>query len=321
MALGAPPVLLSLAPLLVGRARRGVVGSSRYAKTLRESVRQAAADVQQRTVFILGEPGLEKDNIAALIHFGSPQRKELMLRLDAALTKADGSDLLAPLDASDGRSLIELVGDGSLLIDQVDRAPETLKHLLLELLDGHHGFRGRLFFTSETVCPDIERCCSLIRVPPLRVRRQDLGEWLRYGIRLRSQKLGWPKAPEVSEAVIKRLQAYDFPSNIRELETLIDRALQQINQQDDSTFPELIPEDVFWTPPRQQRYRFDIWRWKPQLREWMRAPLLWNTLLFGVVSWLFVLVNLWLWLGPQDRAHNGALNLFWARWWPLILLG
>ena len=321
MALDASPVLLSLAPLLVGRARRGVVGSSRYAKTLRESVRQAAADVQQRAVFILGEPGLEKDNIAALIHFGSPQRKELMLRLDAALTKADGSDLLQPLEASDGRSLIQLVGDGSLLIDQVDRAPETLKHLLLELLDGHHGFRGRLFFTSETVCPDIVQRCSLIRVPPLRVRRKDLGEWLRYGIRLRSRKLGWHKAPGVSEAVIKRLQAYDFPSNIRELETLIDRALQQINQQDGSTFPELIPEDVFWTPPRQQRYRFDIWRWKPQLREWMRAPLLWNTLLFGLVSWLFVLVNLWLWLGPQDRAHNGALNLFWAWWWPLILLG
>ena len=53
----------------------------------------------------------------------------------------------------------------------------------------------------------------------------------------------------------------------------------------------------------------------------MRAPWLWNGLLFGLVSWVFVLVNLWLWLGPQDRAHNGALNLFWAWWWPLILLG
>lgn len=127
MALAASPVLLSLAPLLVGRERRGVVGSSRYAKTLRESVRQAAADVQQRAVFILGEPGLEKDNIAALIHFGSPQRKELMLRLDAALTKADGCDLLQPLEDSDGRSLNQLVGDGSLLIDQVDRAPEKVK--------------------------------------------------------------------------------------------------------------------------------------------------------------------------------------------------
>ena len=305
----------------MGRARRGVVGSSRYAKTLRESVRQAAADVQRQAVFILGEPGLEKDNLAALIHFGSPQRKELMLRLDAALLKADGSDLLQPLETSDGRSLLELVGEGSLLIDQLDRAPDALRPLLLELLEGQHGFRGRLFFTSESVCPDVERRCNLIRVPPLRVRRKDLGEWLRYGIRLRSRKLGWPQAPEVSEAVIKRLQAYDFPNNIRELETLIDRALQQIRRQEGSNVPALIPEDVFWTPPRQQRYRFDIWRWKPQLREWMRAPWLWNTLLFGLVSWLFVLVNLWLWLGPQDRAHNGALNLFWAWWWPLILLG
>ena len=305
----------------MGRARRGVVGSSRYAKTLRESVRQAAADVQRQAVFILGEPGLEKDNLAALIHFGSPQRKELMLRLDAALLKADGSDLLQPLETSDGRSLLELVGEGSLLIDQLDRAPDALRPLLLELLEGQHGFRGRLFFTSESVCPDVERRCNLIRVPPLRVRRKDLGEWLRYGIRLRSRKLGWPQAPEVSEAVIKRLQAYDFPNNIRELETLIDRALRQIRRQEGSNVPALIPEDVFWTPPRQQRYRFDIWRWKPQLREWMRAPWLWNTLLFGLVSWLFVLVNLWLWLGPQDRAHNGALNLFWAWWWPLILLG
>ena len=244
-----------------------------------------------------------------------------MLRLDAALLKADGSDLLQPLETSDGRSLLELVGEGSLLIDQLDRAPDALRPLLLELLESQHGFRGRLFFTSESVCPDVERRCNLIRVPPLRVRRKDLGEWLRYGIRLRSRKLGWPQAPEVSEAVIKRLQAYDFPNNIRELETLIDRALQQIRRQEGSNVPALIPEDVFWTPPRQQRYRFDIWRWKPQLREWMRAPWLWNTLLFGLVSWLFVLVNLWLWLGPQDRAHNGALNLFWAWWWPLILLG
>ena len=52
----------------------------------------------------------------------------------------------------------------------------------------------------------------------------------------------------------------------------------------------------------------------------MRAPALWNTLLFGLVSWLFVVVNLVLWLGPQDRAANPMLNLFWAWWWPLILL-
>ena len=82
----------------------------------------------------------------------------------------------------------------------------------------------------------------------------------------------------------------------------------------------LLPDDVFWTPSRQSRLRFDLWRWRPQLRLLLRSPQLWSALKFGLVSWLFVAVNLWLWLGPQDRAHNGALNLFWAWWWPLILL-
>ena len=87
------PELLRLAPALVGRARRGVVGSSRYATSLREAVRQAAADSERRAVLISGEPGLEKDNLAALIHFGSADRHQLMARLDGGLLRPDGADL------------------------------------------------------------------------------------------------------------------------------------------------------------------------------------------------------------------------------------
>jgi len=335
--------LLRLAPFLVGQARRGVVGSSRYARTLRDAIRLAAQDPQRRPVLISGEPGLEKDNLAALIHYGSPLRQQLMLRLDGALLKADGADLFG--SASDGGepALLELLGEGSLLIDKLDQVPPPLQQRLLVLAQSGswwpagvasddpsalaRHFAGRVFFTAEASVPAFDRCCSQIRVPPLRVRRQDLGEWVRYGVRQRSRKLGWPSPPQVPEAVVKRLQSYDFPSNLRELETLIYRALQQVRRQEqgaapqEMSWPAVLPDDVFWTAPRQQRFRFDIWRWKPQLREWMRAPWLWNGVLFGLVSWLFVLVNLWLWFGPQERSHNGALNLFWAWWWPLILLG
>ncbi|MEB3173317.1 MAG: sigma 54-interacting transcriptional regulator, partial [Cyanobacteriota bacterium] len=305
------------------------VGSSRYARNLRESLSRAAADPGRCAVLITGEPGLEKDNLAALIHFGSADRQQLMLRFDGALLRSDGAELFA----AEGQEppLLQLLDRGALLIDKLDQVAEPLRAQLLELarsgqwtpLGGQGAaqhFEGRVFFTAEAALPAFDRHCTVIRVPPLRVRRQDLGEWLRYGVRLRSRKLGWAAPPEIDDAVVKRLQSYDFPGNIRELETLIYRALQQARQQGGSV-PAVIPDDVFWTPARQQRYRFDIWRWKPQLREWMRAPWLWNTLLFGLVSWLFVLVNLWLWLGPQDRGHNGALNLFWAWWWPLILLG
>ena len=36
----------------------------------------------RRPVLIFGEPGLEKDNVAALIHFGSPDHKSPMVRID-----------------------------------------------------------------------------------------------------------------------------------------------------------------------------------------------------------------------------------------------
>ncbi len=316
--------LRRLAPLLLGRVRRGIVGSSRYAQKLRDAIRSAAADPSGAPVLISGEPGLEKDNIAALIHYGSAARKQLLVRLNGALLRPDGAELFAP--GPDSKALLEILGAGALLIDQVDLVDPVLLPRLRELAlerrwqgpDGlEHVFRGRIYLTSETHLDGFEAIDRPIRVPPLRVRRQDLGEWLRYGVRQKARSLGWSPPPQVSAALVKRLQTYDFPGNIRELSQLIDRALRQCA----ASRPPVLPEDVFWTERRQQvRARFELWRWKPQLRNLMRSPRVWNTLLFGVVSWVFVLVNLWLWLGPQDRAHNGGLNLFWAWWWPLILL-
>jgi polyferredoxin len=315
--------LIKLAPFLVGRSRRGVVGSSRYAQALRRAIREAAADPEARPVLISGEPGLEKDNLAALIHFGSPERRQLLVRLNCALLRPDGGELFHA--TAEAPALLACLGEGALLLDQIDRADPALREVLLDLARTRrwrdpqgveHRFAGRLFLTTETSLPAFDSACRLIRVPPLRVRRQDLGDWLRYGVRLKARSLGWSPPPEVGEALVKRLQTYDFPGNLRELSQLIDRALRQC----DGERPALLPEDVFWTDRRQASVRFDLWRWKPQLREWMRSPRLWNGLLFGLVSWLFVLVNLWLWRGPQDRAHNGALLMFWAWWWPLILL-
>ena len=289
-------------------------------------------------MLISGEPGLEKDNIAALIHFSSAARRQLLLRVDGASLRPDGSLLFGHGSGNSDTSLLACLEQGDLLIDQLDKAPEVVQQALLELAasglwrpvgatatEPSRSFTGRLFFTTESALPAFDKLCTLIRVPPLRVRRSDLGEWLRYGVRQRSAKLGWEHPPEVPEAVVKRLQGHDFPNNIRELEVLIYRALQQARRlgpdlTDGSLLPAVLPDDVFWTADRNPRARFDLWRWKPALRDWMRSPRLWNTLLFGLVSWVFVVVNLWLWLGPQDRAHNGALNLFWAWWWPLILL-
>ena len=301
--------LQRLAPFVLGRARRGVVGSSRYAQRLRSAVLEAARDPQRQPVLISGEPGLEKDNLAALVHYGSAERRRLLVRLDAS--DLQGSTL----------NLLNELGSSTLLVSGMDRIDNELQQRLIAMARGEApGFQGRVLFTSEAAIPALDGLVQTIRVPPLRVRRTDLGDWLRYRLRLQSPGLGWSQPPALPDSVVRRLQNHDFANNLRELEAMVDRALRQARQQSQGELPPLLPEEVFWTEDKARRTRFDVWRWKPQLREWMRAPALWNTLLFGLVSWLFVAVNLALWLGPQERAANPMLTLFWAWWWPLILL-
>jgi len=300
---------LLLSPYATGRPHRGVVGASRYAQRLRQDLINAAEDPNNRTLMIRGEPGLGKNNLAALVHFGSNQRRKLLVRVDA-------TDLKTKADV-----LLDAIGENTLLVSSVDQLDPELQQRLAAMANGEHpGFSGRVIFTSESCVPSLDAISQVIRVPPLRVRRSDLGDWLRYQLRLQSPGLGWVKPPALPEAVVRRLQNHDFADNLRELEGLVNRALRHARRQNHDLPPAVLVEEMFWTEQRKERARFDLWRWKPQLRGWMRAPKLWDGLLFGLVSWLFVVVNLVLWLGPQDRAANPMLNLFWAWWWPLILL-
>ena len=96
---------LRLAPFVLGRVRRGVVGNSRYAKRLRNAIHDAARDADQQPVLICGEPGLGKDNLAALIHFGSEQRRALLLRFNALDLQGQGAALLAHLGSTAASSV------------------------------------------------------------------------------------------------------------------------------------------------------------------------------------------------------------------------
>ncbi len=82
---------IALRPYLVTKAQRGVVGTSRYAVKLREQIREAA-DTRE-SILIFGEPGLEKDNIAALIHFGSDFRRQPIIKVDCGILQTSGADL------------------------------------------------------------------------------------------------------------------------------------------------------------------------------------------------------------------------------------
>ena len=144
-----------LAPFVLGRARRGVVGSSRYAQRLRTAVLEAARDPQRQPVLISGEPGLEKDNLAALVHYGSAERRRLLVRLDAK--DLQGSAL----------SLLDELGSNTLLVSGMDRIENKVQQRLIAMARGEEpGFQGRMLFSSEAAIPALDGLVRPIRVPP-----------------------------------------------------------------------------------------------------------------------------------------------------------
>ncbi|MEO0539883.1 MAG: cyclic nucleotide-binding domain-containing protein [Cyanobacteria bacterium P01_A01_bin.105] len=322
----------ALRPHLLPRVERGVVGASRYAVRLRQNVReatQAAPDDQGRRppVLIFGEPGLNKDNLAALIHFGSPHKTTPLIKVNCETLRA--ADLFGRGASRPG--LLEWLGDGTLLLNNIHELDRALRPAILQLLETaqyrpvHREGEGPLppqtspawiMLISEKSLPAFaKRTGHRIKVPPLRVRKTDIDALSTYFIQLHCKRRGVAK-PTVTPEALRSLQSYDFPGNLRELEGLIEQALTQAECNN------LLTEELFWSANQKpRRFRVNLLNAYPQLRQFLRSPWWPDRINYGFTAWFYVIVLAVLFWGPQTRNTNAALNLFWAWWWPLILIG
>ncbi len=341
----------ALLPYWVTKVRRGIVGNSRYATRLRQEIKQACGD--RRSVLIFGEPGLEKDNIAALIHFGSPWRQQPLVRVDCNLLQANGAELFGRVGGKPG--LLEWIGEGTLLLDNLESLPDGLQAQLATLLttqtyrsvarDGAATVdsqivdsqivdskipvnpkpaadakpaadvktaAARIVMTAEKMVACLEQKHLLghtVKVPPLRVRKSDIGAQVEYYLGLYCRSRGLAK-PIVTPEALRRLQGHDFPGNIVELESLVQRAVSQAMGAKELT------EEVFWAAnEKARRFRFNLLNGYPQLRQFLRSAWYPDRINYGVTSWVFPIVVLVLLFGPQARDRNVMLNIFWDWWW------
>ncbi len=316
----------ALRPYLVPKVRRGIVGSSRYAIRQRQDIRKASQD--RRPVMILGEPGLGKDNVAALIHFSSAYRKEPMIKINCDTLQASGVELFGRVDGK--RGLLEWLGNGTLLLNNVQDLPPALEERLVQLLKTGeyfpvgqtenppvpHHTDARIILTTEKVRPAITKDLigHDIRISPLRVRKADIAAQVEYYLSLACRACRVRK-PQVSPEAIRRLQSYDFPGNLTELESLVERAVIQSNGAAELT------EEVFWSVnTKAKRFRLNLLNLYPGFRQFLRSPWYPNRINYGFTLVFFAVVVVVLLFGPQSRDQNMMLNLFWAWWWPLILL-
>jgi transcriptional regulator with PAS, ATPase and Fis domain len=203
-------------------------------------------------VLLHGETGTGKTAFAELVHAESGRAAHPFARVNcAALTPTLlAAELFGHVRGAftgaetDRPGLLRSAGRGTVLLDEVDKAPPSLQGALLHVLDAGEArpvgstatFRveARLLFATNrplrprpaadtdaprarAILPDLHfRIASLaVPVPPVRRRREDFD--LLVALALRTLRIeGLPRL-SVDAAALGLLAAHDWPGNVREL--------------------------------------------------------------------------------------------------------
>jgi two-component system nitrogen regulation response regulator GlnG len=224
------------------------LGAGAAAIKVRERIRQAAAvDVP---VLLLGETGTGKEVAAQAIHAASARRGAPLVAVNMAtlqesLAAADlfGAERGAYTGASaTRRGLFAEAGNGVLFLDEIGATPAPVQPMLLRVLEtGEYRPLGgaavahsqaRLIAATDRDLDDggfsqplLRRLEGyVLRLPPLRERREDIGLLVRHFMQAWEMRSGAP-APELPVAFVSALCRYDWPGNVRQLASVVQRAL------------------------------------------------------------------------------------------------
>lgn len=208
----------------------------------------------QSTVLITGESGTGKEIVAREIHALSPRSEGpfVPVNLGAIPESLLESELFGhekgSFTGADSRrtGLFELAGGGTLFLDELAEMPLNMQVKLLRVIQDRTitrlgGMRQvpvdvRIIaatnrdleesVASRTFREDLYFRLNVIRLrlPPLRERRSDISRLAGYFLQKYSRETGRPVRSFAAEA-LDRLDAYDFPGNIRELENIVERAV------------------------------------------------------------------------------------------------
>src|SRR6188508_2091665 len=230
----------------------GLVGHSRVMRDLFHLLETVAAT--SSTVLITGETGTGKELAARAIHHNSPRRANRFVAincsaipetlLEAELFGHVRGAFTGAVGTRQGR--FEQAHRGTLFLDEVGTMSPALQSKLLRVLqsrefervgDSHTikidvrviaathsdldrmvadgSFRQDLFYRLNVIP---------VKLPPLRDRRDDIPLLVQHFLQKLCADLG-RETVTVSQDALRRLMAYHWPGNIRQLENAIERAL------------------------------------------------------------------------------------------------
>lgn len=234
---------LRVAADLLNHARSRVdgplIGESAAVRALRAAVAQEAA--RSEPVLLIGPPGAGKEAVARALHSQSGRHGAFIFVSCPELetNRHTPRSLRTPSRVAN-RTLagkFELAAGGTLFLEAIDELGPEGQRELQEMLqrqesaqggaNGAHHARVIAATTREAssvamFVPLLVRC--QIRVPALKDRRDDVPTLVEYFVRRHARQFG--KAVDgVSPESMRRLENYGWPGNIRELQTVLERAI------------------------------------------------------------------------------------------------
>jgi DNA-binding NtrC family response regulator len=229
-----------------------LIGNSDAMKTLLreiESVSQTSS-----SVIITGESGTGKELVAKAIHANSPRKFFPFVSVHCgALTESlleselFGHEKGAFTGAMYNRKgRFEMADSGSIFLDEIATISAKMQVELLRVLESKTFMRvgGNKEISSDfrVICATNKDLKSMVEkgtfredlfyrlnvvnifIPPLRDRMSDIPLLVDYFIKKYCTSMN--KLPaKIDPAALKRLQEFNFPGNIRELENMIERAI------------------------------------------------------------------------------------------------
>ena len=232
-------------------AQPALLGDSEVMHKLRNMITKLARS--QAPVFIQGESGTGKELVAREIHNTGPRRDKPFIAVNCGAIPGElmESEFFGHRKGSftgavaDKQGLFAAAEGGTLFLDEVADLPLNMqvkllraiqeraikpigeqheqpvdirilsashKDLLAEVGRGH--FRQDLFYRLNVI---------ELSVPPLRERKEDIGILASHFLQRIASQWDLPPAT-LTEDGLAKLQDYDFPGNVRELENMLERA-------------------------------------------------------------------------------------------------
>ncbi|PIE35547.1 Fis family transcriptional regulator [candidate division KSB3 bacterium] len=238
------------------------------------------------TVLVTGESGTGKELIARAIHQNSPRHEQPFVAVNCGAIPENllESELFGYMKGaftgavSNKMGLFELADNGTLFLDEVGELPLLIQVKLLRVLQEkqfkrvggtkdisvdvrivaatnrdlgkmveEQTFRGDLYYRLNVIP---------IHIPALRERQEDIPLLATYFLEKYNQEIG-KRFTHVSDEALRKLMAYEWPGNIRELENMIERAvaletepiiqltsLPHVAQKGTNPFLSVIPDDI-----------------------------------------------------------------------------